>query len=301
MIYYSCSIILAVLATGNLTLADSLFLEGTDGQRGTSVEARLRLLNERRIVGVQFDLRLPGSQATARGALALEGMARHLVSSRVVAGRLRVVVHSTTNAELPTGGIVSLPLALNPNSPRGGPAFRIDNVIFTNAAGQNIPAEMYYHPLEAWRLGRFTEDQIDDPQVIGDSMDPDGDGFTNILEYLYSTNPLRADPPETAGRTLSRRLVSGPGGTQVPGPYVFSFDYPMAKGTDGVKLWIESTADLVRWDREPALPVQVGSLDSTTDQMRLTIESNPRTLPRLLFRLGMARSDEAVPQPVPGS
>ena len=278
-------------------LADSLFLEHTSGDPGAAVNAGVRLLNERRIVGMQFDLKIPGGQAVASRALAQEGMERHRLSTRVISDRLRVVVHSTTNAEVPSGEFLSIPLSLSANAPQGGPAFTVENLIFTNAAGQTISGAVFYHPLEVWRQERFTQEQRANADIIGDFKDPDGDGFTNIMEFLFATNPLTADDKSVAGQGLGRRSIPVPDGDPIPGPFVFSFDYPQAKGADGADLWIESSPDLKVWTREAVTPVKAGLVDSVTERMRLTLESDPTMATRRFFRMGVGRKASAVPQP----
>jgi hypothetical protein len=289
--------LLTLLATGARMAGDTLFLNGTSGSPGESVDATVGLLNERRIVGMQFDLKIPVTQAEAGGALSLEGMESHRVGTRLVDGRLKVVVHSTTNAEIPSGSILSIPLSLSTNSPEGGPALLIQNLIFTNAAGQSISGAVFYHPLEVWRQERFSEEQREDPDIIGDRKDPDGDGFSNLEEFLFATNPLAKDAKEIAGQGLGRRSIPVEGGDPVPGPFVFSFNYPMARGADGVELWIETSPDLKTWTRETVQAVSTGAGDSVSTQMRLVMESDPVAFPKRFFRINAARSANAVPQP----
>lgn len=291
------SVVLFFMGIHAVCRADTLFLSGTTGAPGTSVDAQVALLNERRITGMQFELRIPAGQAEAASALALEGMEKHRVGTRVVDGRLKVVVHSTTNADLPSGGVLSIPLELASGSPQGGPALSIENLIFTNAAGQSISGAVFYHPLEVWRQERFSEEQRDDPEMIGDDKDPDGDGFSNLEEFLFATNPLEKDPPTTASHDLGRRMIPVENGDPLPGPFVFSFLYPMAKGADGVELWIETSPDLVSWTRQSAQAVEIGGGDRVTKRMQLVMESDPAVTPRRFFRVGAARSESAVPQP----
>jgi len=42
---------------------------------------------------------------------------------------------------------------------------------------------------EAWLTQNFSFDQLLDPEVSGDSADPDGDGIVNLLEYAFELNP----------------------------------------------------------------------------------------------------------------
>lgn len=285
------TLILPAMAAG--LRADVLYLNHTSGQPGTQVAADVKLRNERRIVGLQFDLRIPAGQAVPGISLVGEGMEKHRLGSRLVADRLKVVVHSPTNAELPDGDILSIPLTLSPGSPQGGPALKVENLIFTNAAGQTIAGSVYYHPLEVWRQDHFTQAQLGDPEVVGDFKDPDGDGLTNIMEFLFATDPLKKDGKDIATQTLERKTVPGQSG----GPVLFSFDFPRAIGTDGVELWIESSADMKTWQRENAVPVRTGVTGGGKELMRISVESNPAALPRRFFRLGVSRAESPEPQP----
>jgi hypothetical protein len=277
--------------------ADSLFLENTSGDPGFSVNASLRLLNERRIVGMQFDLKIPGGQAVPSGAF-LEGeTGRHRVGSRLIGDKFKVLVYSPTNAELPSSEVMSVALKLSNNSPAGGSALVVENLIFTNAVGQSISGVVFYHPLESWRQERFTQAQRENAEIVGDFQDPDGDGFTNIMEFLFGTDPMSTDDESIAGQRFGRRSIPVADGDPIPGPFVFSFDYPQAKGADGADLWIESSPDLKVWRRETVTPVKAGLVDSVTERMRLTLESDPTMETKRFFRMGVGRKASAVPQP----
>jgi len=44
----------------------------------------------------------------------------------------------------------------------------------------------------AWQSAYFTSNQLTNAAVSGDSVDPDGDGFSNYQEYIAGTNPTNA-------------------------------------------------------------------------------------------------------------
>jgi hypothetical protein len=44
-------------------------------------------------------------------------------------------------------------------------------------------------PIEAWRSAHFGASATN-PDIAGDSADPDGDGMNNLLEYTAGTDPL---------------------------------------------------------------------------------------------------------------
>ncbi len=47
-------------------------------------------------------------------------------------------------------------------------------------------------PYELWKNQNFTAGELADPQISGDSADPDGDTFTNQQEYIAGTKPKDA-------------------------------------------------------------------------------------------------------------
>jgi hypothetical protein len=48
-------------------------------------------------------------------------------------------------------------------------------------------------PLEAWRASYFSGSELADPNISGDTADPDGDGIPNLLEYALNGNPRVAN------------------------------------------------------------------------------------------------------------
>jgi hypothetical protein len=61
-----------------------------------------------------------------------------------------------------------------------------------NVAGANsTTAAVTVLPLlSTWKNSHFNSTQLANPTISGDSADPDGDGITNIREYLFGTAPL---------------------------------------------------------------------------------------------------------------
>jgi hypothetical protein len=92
------------------------------------------------------------------------------------------------------------------------------NIIVPGSIGPVAPSAKV-----VWRTIYFSPDVLSNPDleatVWGDNADADGDGVTNIREYLFGTNPLSADPgdateiqitpsgnPDTVLVTYNRRV-----------------------------------------------------------------------------------------------
>ena len=54
----------------------------------------------------------------------------------------------------------------------------------------------------SWRTANFPAD-LTHLETSGELADPDGDGFTNLLEYVFDTNPLIRDPASIVGTGLN--------------------------------------------------------------------------------------------------
>ena len=50
----------------------------------------------------------------------------------------------------------------------------------------------------SWRAANFPAD-LTHLEISGELADPDEDGFTNLLEYVFDTNPLASDPATIVG------------------------------------------------------------------------------------------------------
>ena len=82
----------------------------------------------------------------------------------------------------------------------------------------NVQAETFNN----WQSFRFSAGQLEDPSTSGPNSDPDGDGISNLKEYIFGLLPLSGDPspsPSTSltGNQLSlsfiARRATGPGYT----------------------------------------------------------------------------------------
>lgn len=272
---------------------DSLFVDAGGGSPGDNELAELRLLNESRIVGIQFDINVPLSQASLGSPLPETNLQFHQVTSGSVGDATRVVIFSPTNQEVPDDELLTIPLNLSESAPEGGPVVEVSNVIFTNASGDSVSSVVFYRPLEQWKLERFDVSQRLDPLIVGDFADPDNDGYINLEEFLFATDPMSADAPGL----LQGGLTYEDGGEGVSGKFLFSFDFPQVIGSDGARLVIESSEDLITWTKHELTAVPTGQSDGITRMMRLTLETDKALFPKRFFRLDVERTESNLFQP----
>jgi hypothetical protein len=65
-----------------------------------------------------------------------------------------------------------------------------------NPASGNVTlqaATLALTSLDAWRASYFSASELADPNISGDTADPDGDGIPNLLEYALNGNPKVAN------------------------------------------------------------------------------------------------------------
>ncbi len=77
----------------------------------------------------------------------------------------------------------------------------MENVIVTLQPGagysvgpvSSATARILDKPIDDWRYANFTPSELNNPAISGASADPEGDGFTNLEEYVMSRNPKVRD------------------------------------------------------------------------------------------------------------
>jgi VCBS repeat-containing protein len=65
---------------------------------------------------------------------------------------------------------------------------------------------LHLSPLETWRSIYFPAEWLDpsmEADIWGDNADPDGDGVSNLLEYVFGTDPQSADSGDSAHLSIS--------------------------------------------------------------------------------------------------
>jgi hypothetical protein len=93
--------------------------------------------------------------------------------------------------------------------------------------------------LDIWRIESFGSQAVD-PEIAGDTTDPDGDGLPNAIEFVLGTQPNPALPD-------SESSAHRPTGRFQDGNFVFSFRRSHASLSHDV--FVEESADLVSWRR----------------------------------------------------
>lgn len=159
-------------------------------------------------------------------------------------------------------------------------------VIATQTAPQPVPNGS----LEDWRERSFglaaVADTLAEATVWGDDADPDGDGIKNILEYLFGTDPLTANP-------LDRSPVAIRIGEATGDVYV---TFLRRKPDATLVYFLEASTDLVTWFPANWLIVGEGvrALDDQLDAVTLHVGTTPYPL-TLFFRIGVRQVDPVVP------
>lgn len=138
----------------------------------------------------------------------------------------------------PQPGLIELALA---------PQTRMQDGLVNYASRENSTPElrpvirvMLPRPeLDIWRIESFGT-LANDPQIAGNSADPDGDGLPNAIEFVLGTQPNPALPDsESSGHH--------PTGRHEDGRFIFSFRRSHA--SISTEIFVEASADLVNWRR----------------------------------------------------
>lgn len=65
---------------------------------------------------------------------------------------------------------------------------------FANSNTATVTVTVTADPYQEWRVFHFSSAQLNDPQISGNSADPDGDSMSNEDEYVFGTPPLSRQP-----------------------------------------------------------------------------------------------------------
>ena len=124
-------------------------------------------------------------------------------------------------------------------------------------------AEMVFNgvsPGQAWQDTNFTTPELTDPSIGGDSADPDGDGLSNLLEYVFNRDPWEAEPP-----AMTMILANQSGN------YSLLVSYQHNRNATDVALSYEGTSDFQTWTPVSPQPVSIVVTSSETEQITVRI------------------------------
>ena len=264
------------LAFSSPLRAEELRVGDTSGSPGGSIVLPVTVAGSAVITGMQLDLVFPASQASVLvPSVEAPGSDHRTLARETAAGRQRVVIYSPTNRALPVNALLSVPLTLTADSPTGGPNFTLQNIRFITTGGQTITPTVSFGPLADWRKLYFSPGELNDPLIIGDSSDADGDGIPNLLEFASGGNPKVPDPE--ARRPVSSSRTEG-------GKQYLVLRYRESAELESASLQVEAGTDLKTWLTQPR-GVPTGVTDATSIELETKLElSGPAKFLRLKVR-----------------
>ena len=122
---------------------------------------------------------------------------------------------------------------------------------------------------QQWTAAAFPGES--DPAIISSYADPDTDGYSNLMEYLFGTSPGTAD-----AQSLVTCAAEGQGNL------VLSF--PVSKNLSNITYTVLQSTDLITWTDANVTPTAVGD-GGTFFQMEAVVPVG--TNPRLFVRLSV--------------
>ncbi|MDB4354186.1 CotH kinase family protein, partial [Akkermansiaceae bacterium] len=116
---------------------------------------------------------------------------------------------------------------------------------------------------DLWLSTNFTSAQLANPNISGESADPDGDSLSNLLEYAFLTNPLIAD-------------INGPvltGFTDVGDDTYLTLTYPQRDPAGDLTYLPQISEELETWNDGPSHLVELANTDQGNGSRLITMRS----------------------------
>lgn len=126
-----------------------------------------------------------------------------------------------------------------------------------------------------WQEQYFSTGESEDPEIGGDTADPDQDGVPNLLEYALGGNPL-----EASREVLPKASIERSGGETT---VVLTFSRPLA--ISDVSYAVEASTDLVSW--QDVLP-ESWQVEEAGDQEKVTVRHPVSAERKAFLRLSVS-------------
>jgi hypothetical protein len=139
---------------------------------------------------------------------------------------------------------------------------RLEKLILAGSDGTSIPAAPTYGPIGSWRNEKFSDEVWNNKTTGGDTGDADGDGYANIQEFYFDTDPRKSN--SNASNVVNAQLVPAEAG----GNKVLRLSWTGRKSDRGVMPVVYGGTNPASLT-EPVSSVVVGSSsDPDLDQLK---------------------------------
>lgn len=126
-----------------------------------------------------------------------------------------------------------------------------------------------------WKAKNFTPEQQADPNISGETADPDQDNIPNLYEYAFNLNPLMADPSAFQYYLLNNH---------------FTIKYRKIKSATDLTYQIGAKNDLLgAWDYNAFTITETQDVDVNTQLITATDSVDSRTVMMRFFKLQVTR------------
>lgn len=140
-------------------------------------------------------------------------------------------------------------------------------------------AEMVFNgvgPGVAWQRTKFSDTELANPSIGGDTADPDHDGITNLEEYTINDDPWKPDNNQIITGSVSRT-----GSTNN-----LFISYPHNRNATDLTITYETSSNLITWTTASATLISAVVTDFETEQVTVRVSS---TAPALFARVRATR------------